>query len=128
MPHLIVSLFCNIPDWQFRVIDFHAEATGEKRAFGYYLDGRVSGVYGTHTHVPTADETVLPNGTGYICLLYTSLLLCGILAAVMSTADSQLLVTSSSVSEDLYRGVINRKASDKNALLVLSLIHIWRPI
>lgn len=46
------------------------------------------------------------------------LLLCGILAAVMSTADSQLLVTSSSVSEDLYRGVINRKASDKNALLV----------
>lgn len=48
------------------LVDFHAEATGEKRAFGYYLDGRVSGVYGTHTHVPTADETVLPNGTGYI--------------------------------------------------------------
>lgn len=48
------------------LVDFHAEATGEKRAFGYYLDGRVSGVFGTHTHVPTADETVLPNGTGYI--------------------------------------------------------------
>lgn len=46
------------------------------------------------------------------------LLLCGILAAVMSTADSQLLVTSSSVSEDLYRGVINKKASDKKALMI----------
>ena len=41
-------------------------ATGEKRAFGYYADGRVSAVFGTHTHVQTADETVLPKGTGYI--------------------------------------------------------------
>ncbi|HHZ05507.1 MAG TPA: TIGR00282 family metallophosphoesterase [Clostridiales bacterium] len=48
------------------IVDFHAEATGEKRALGYYLDGRVSGVFGTHTHVQTADETVLPRGTGYI--------------------------------------------------------------
>ena len=48
------------------VVDLHAEATGEKRAMGYYLDGRVSALFGTHTHVPTADETVLPNGTGYI--------------------------------------------------------------
>ena len=47
-------------------MDFHAEATGEKRAFGYYADGRVSAVFGTHTHVQTADETVLPKGTGYI--------------------------------------------------------------
>ncbi len=48
------------------LIDFHAEATGEKRSFGYYLDGRVSAVFGTHTHVQTADDCVLPNGTGYI--------------------------------------------------------------
>lgn len=48
------------------LIDFHAEATGEKRSFGYYLDGRVSAVFGTHTHVQTADECVLPQGTGYI--------------------------------------------------------------
>lgn len=46
--------------------DFHAEATGEKRALGFYLDGRVSAVFGTHTHVQTADEQILPNGTGYI--------------------------------------------------------------
>lgn len=48
------------------VVDFHAEATSEKRALGYYADGRVSVVFGTHTHVQTADECILPNGTGYI--------------------------------------------------------------
>ncbi|NMP37477.1 MAG: TIGR00282 family metallophosphoesterase [Clostridiales bacterium] len=48
------------------VVDFHAEATAEKRALGFYLDGRVSALYGTHTHVLTADEQILPGGTGYI--------------------------------------------------------------
>ncbi len=50
----------------FTLVDFHAEATSEKLAMGYYLDGRVSAVWGTHTHVPTADEQILPKGTGYI--------------------------------------------------------------
>lgn len=50
----------------FTLVDFHAEATSEKLAMGYYLDGRVSAVWGTHTHVPTADEEVFPKGTGYI--------------------------------------------------------------
>jgi len=48
------------------VVDLHAEATSEKVAFGWYLDGRVTAVLGTHTHVPTADERVLPKGTAYI--------------------------------------------------------------
>jgi 2',3'-cyclic-nucleotide 2'-phosphodiesterase len=48
------------------VVDFHAEATAEKRAFGWYVDGRASAVFGTHTHVQTADEEILPGGTGYI--------------------------------------------------------------
>ena len=48
------------------IVDFHAEATAEKRAMGFYLDGRASAVFGTHTHVPTADEQILPHGTGYI--------------------------------------------------------------
>ena len=48
------------------LVDFHAEATSEKLALGYYLDGRVSAIWGTHTHVPTADERVYPKGTGYI--------------------------------------------------------------
>ncbi len=46
-------------------VDFHGEATSEKMAFGHYLDGRVSGVVGTHTHVPTADAQILPGGTAY---------------------------------------------------------------
>jgi len=47
------------------LVDFHAEATSEKIALGWYLDGRATAVLGTHTHVPTADERVLPNGTAY---------------------------------------------------------------
>ena len=50
----------------FTLVDFHAQATSEKLAMGYYLDGRVSAVWGTHTHVPTADERVLSKGTGYL--------------------------------------------------------------
>ena len=46
-------------------VDMHAEATSEKVAMGWYLDGRVSAVVGSHTHIPTADETILPNGTAY---------------------------------------------------------------
>lgn len=48
------------------IIDFHAEATAEKMAMGWYLDGKVSAVIGTHTHIQTADERILPQGTGYI--------------------------------------------------------------
>ena len=48
------------------IVDFHAEATSEKRAMGFYLDGKVSCLFGTHTHIQTADEQILPNGTGYI--------------------------------------------------------------
>jgi hypothetical protein len=48
------------------LVDFHAEATSEKLALGWYLDGRVSAVWGTHTHVPTADTKILPKGTGHV--------------------------------------------------------------
>ena len=51
---------------KIRIVDMHAEATSEKLAMGWYLDGRVTAVVGTHTHVPTADECVLPQGTAYI--------------------------------------------------------------
>lgn len=48
------------------IVDFHAEATSEKIAMGWYLDGKVSAIFGTHTHVQTADDTILPKGSGYI--------------------------------------------------------------
>ncbi len=56
------------------IVDFHAEATSEKRAIGFFLDGKVSAVLGTHTHIQTADETILPAGTAYI----TDVGMCGV--------------------------------------------------
>lgn len=61
------------------VVDMHAEATSEKNAMGWFLDGRASVVYGTHTHVQTADERILPRGTAYI----TDLGMCGPLDSVI---------------------------------------------
>ena len=49
-----------------KLVDFHAEATSENRSLGWYADGRVAAIWGTHTHVPTADAQILPKGTGYI--------------------------------------------------------------
>ncbi len=61
------ELLHSIPEEaKIRIVDLHAEATSEKQALGWYLDGRVTAVLGTHTHVPTADEIVLPQGTAYI--------------------------------------------------------------
>ncbi len=54
------------PEVDIILVDFHAEATAEKIAMGYFLDGKVTAVYGTHTHVQTADESILPKGTAYI--------------------------------------------------------------
>ncbi len=53
-------------NYDIAALDFHAEATSEKLAMGYHLDGRVQMVFGTHTHVPTADTRILPKGTGYV--------------------------------------------------------------
>jgi metallophosphoesterase (TIGR00282 family) len=61
------------------IVDMHAEATSEKNAMGWYLDGRASVVFGTHTHVQTADERVLPRGTAYI----TDVGMCGPMDSVI---------------------------------------------
>lgn len=62
------NLLEKIPsDVKVRIVDMHGEATSEKQAMGFYLDGRVSAVLGTHTHVPTADECILPKGTAFLC-------------------------------------------------------------
>jgi metallophosphoesterase (TIGR00282 family) len=54
------------PEVKVLIVDYHAETTTEKTAMGWYVDGRVSAVVGTHTHIPTADERILPNGTAYL--------------------------------------------------------------
>jgi len=65
-PFRIADQFLKDVKAQVVVVDIHAEATSEKMAMGWYLDGRATLVVGTHTHVPTADERVLPGGTAYI--------------------------------------------------------------
>jgi metallophosphoesterase (TIGR00282 family) len=84
----VSSPFAQINDWLVAnqmekpiatIIDFHAEATSEKIAFGYFIDGKVSAVFGTHTHIPTADYKVLPGGTGYI----TDVGMCGAAGTVL---------------------------------------------
>ena len=61
------------------LVDMHGEATSEKAAMGWYLDGRVAAVVGTHTHIPTADERVLPRGTAFI----TDVGMCGAFDSVI---------------------------------------------
>ncbi len=69
------------------LVDLHAEATSEKRALGHYLDGRVTAVLGTHTHIPTADAEVLPGGTGYL----TDLGMCGPTDSVIGIRKEQAI-------------------------------------
>ena len=78
--HAAAGLLAEIPDEiKIRVVDFHAEASSEKMALGWRLDGKVSLLAGTHTHVQTNDPQILPGGTGYL----TDLGMCGVRASVI---------------------------------------------
>ena len=65
-PFLLMDKILKKIDTKIILVEIHAQATSEKLAMGYMLDGKVSGVWGTHTHVPTADAQILPRGTGYV--------------------------------------------------------------
>ena len=87
--HVADALLKTLPDDVcIRFIDFHAEATSEKKALGWYLDGRISALVGTHTHVQTADPTILPEGTGYL----TDAGMCGVEASCLGM-DKDVIVT-----------------------------------
>lgn len=78
--HAADALLASLPeDVKIRFIDFHAEATSEKKALGWYLDGRISALVGTHTHVQTADAMLLPEGTAYL----TDAGMCGVEASCL---------------------------------------------
>ncbi|MEM8883605.1 MAG: TIGR00282 family metallophosphoesterase [Planctomycetota bacterium] len=78
-PFRVVDEILEQIDASIILVDMHAEATSEKRAMGFFLDGRVTAVVGTHTHVPTADEEILPKGTAYV----TDLGMCGAYRSVI---------------------------------------------
>jgi calcineurin-like phosphoesterase len=74
--------------YDLAVLDVHAEATSEKLALARYFDGRFAAIFGTHTHVPTADEQILPRGSGYI----TDLGMTGPVNGILGT-DAQTVIT-----------------------------------
>lgn len=94
----------------FILVDFHAEATSEKTAMAHFLDGKVSVVVGTHTHVQTADERVLPGGTAYI----TDAGMCG-------PYDSVIGVDKESIVERFVTGLPTRFETAKGSAIVCGL-------
>lgn len=88
-PFPVVDDILEETDAKIVLVDMHAEGTSEKRAMGYYLDGRVSAVWGTHTHVQTSDADVLPEGTGYL----TDLGMTGSVRSVLGIEPQQSVET-----------------------------------
>lgn len=78
---------CSTQKIDLKIVDFHAEATSEKLAMGFYLDGRVDVVVGTHTHIPTCDERILPKGTFYV----SDLGMCGSIDSVLGVESSIII-------------------------------------
>lgn len=83
---------------KIRILDFHAEATSEKKAMGFWVDGRMSAMVGTHSHVPAADAQILPGGTGYVTDL-----------GMTGAADSVIGFTKESVLERFRQHDLERK-------------------
>lgn len=96
-PFLLTERILKDLETTVTLVDFHAEATSEKLAMGYHLDGRVSAVWGTHTHVPTADDQILPKGTGYV----TDLGMTGPIRSVLGVRVEQSIAT--------FRGGLNTR-------------------
>jgi len=94
-------------------VDFHAEATSEKVAMGWYLDGRVSAVIGTHTHVPTADEQILPQGTAY----QTDVGMCGLKDSVIGV-DKDIILNNFTNDQTRAHDISEHGLVVVNAVLV----------
>jgi polar amino acid transport system substrate-binding protein len=95
------------------IVDFHAEATSEKRALGLYLDGKVSAVLGTHTHVPTNDAQILKSGTGYI----TDVGMIGAYPSVIGV-DSQVIIDKFVTEQQIRHQYPDSGQIELNAVLL----------
>jgi metallophosphoesterase (TIGR00282 family) len=113
------------------LVDFHAEATSEKVAMGWYLDGRVTAVLGTHTHVPTADGRVLPGGTAYMTDVGMTGPRGGVIGVVKEQAISSLRTHMSvhfETSEDdpwLMGALVRCAAQPRRAAAIEQLLRPW---
>ncbi len=111
------------------IVDFHAEATAEKIALGFYLDGRVTAVLGTHTHVATNDERLLPKGTAFMCDVgmtgpYNSVIGCAVDPIIERNLKG--IMTPFSVAEDegQLRGVVLEINNETNKCEKITVIRI----
>lgn len=95
------------------LVDFHAEVTSEKNAFGHFLDGKVSAVVGTHTHIATADARILPAGTAYV----TDIGMCGAQESVLGV-DKNIIVTKFRTGRAKAFEVIETGTMIMNAVLI----------
>ena len=123
--------------YDLAIMDIHAEATSEKLALGYYFDGRVHMMFGTHTHVPTADDSVLPKGTGYV----SDLGMCGARGGILGMSEESVLTRYTTglparftpASGALYADAVifsideNTKRTVKTERVTLSLPEIAKP-
>ena len=113
------------------LVDLHAEATSEKVAMGWYLDGRVSAVIGTHTHVPTADERVLPGGTAYISDVGMTGPRGGVIGvkkeqAIKSLVDQIGVRFETSEDDPWLMGVLIRLGEPRRAQAIEPVRRAWR--
>ncbi|HEV3002115.1 MAG TPA: TIGR00282 family metallophosphoesterase [Solirubrobacteraceae bacterium] len=113
------------------LVDFHAEATSEKVAMGWYLDGRVTAVLGTHTHVPTADERVLPGGTAYMSDVGMTGPRGGVIGvkkeqAIQSLVDQMGVRFETAQDDPWLMGVLIRCAGPRQAASIEPVRRAWR--
>ena len=113
------------------LVDFHAEATSEKVAMGWYLDGRVTAVLGTHTHVPTADERVLPGGTAYMSDVGMTGPRGGVIGvkkeqAIQSLVDQLGVRFETSDDDPWLMGVLIRCGEARQAVAIEPVRRPWR--
>lgn len=124
MPHILVRFMAIRSDKEVKksrviAIVWVILSLGAASLLGIFARGFLTNTLDSSTSETVFIKTILQIFDGNFVLIFIGgIFLCGILAAIMSTADSQLLVTASAVSEDMYKGAINKKASEKNALLV----------
>jgi 2',3'-cyclic-nucleotide 2'-phosphodiesterase len=113
------------------LVDFHAEATSEKVAMGWYLDGRVTAVLGTHTHVPTADERVLPGGTAYMSDVGMTGPRGGVIGvrkeqAIKSLVDQMGVRFETAEDDPWLMGVLLRCPESRRAAAIEPVRRAWR--
>ena len=126
-PYFSLEKVLNLEDWDIHLVDYHAETTAEKIALTLYFDGKISALWGTHTHVQTADERILPKGTGFITDLGMTGPYGGVIGArpeVIFQRAKYGLPAKMTPHEDngQFNGVIFEFDDDSNSLLSIKRI------